>query len=83
MGRRAWVDSGAGAMSATIGSRNAQRVPSRTAPLANDLIALAVRWYVKYHLSYADVVEWLAEHGVMLDRSTVYRWVRPLLAPLW
>ncbi len=38
---------------------------------ANDVIALAVRWYVQYRLSYADVVEWLAERGVVVDRSTV------------
>ena len=24
----------------------------------DDVIALAVRWYVRYRLSYADVVEW-------------------------
>lgn len=29
----------------------------------DDVIALAVRWYVRYRLSYADVVEWLAERG--------------------
>ncbi len=45
----------------------------------DDLIALAVRWYVRYRLSYADVVEWLAERGVGVDRSTVYRWVRRFL----
>jgi IS6 family transposase len=37
----------------------------------NEVIALAVRWYVRYRLSYADVVEWLAERGVSVDRSTV------------
>ena len=40
---------------------------------ADDLIALAVRWYVRYRLSYADVAEWLAERGLTVDRSTVYR----------
>jgi transposase-like protein len=25
-------------------------------------------------LSYADVVEWVAERGLVVDRSTVYRW---------
>jgi IS6 family transposase len=46
---------------------------------SGDLIALAVRWYVRYRLSYADVTEWLAERGVMVDRSTVYRWVQRFL----
>lgn len=45
----------------------------------DDLISLAVRWYVRYRLSYADVVEWLAERGVMVDRTTIYRWVRRFL----
>ncbi len=45
----------------------------------DDLIALAVRWYVRYRLSYADVVEWLAERGVAVERSAVYRWVQRFL----
>ncbi len=45
----------------------------------DDLIALAVRWYVRYRLSYTDVVEWLAERGFTVDRATVYRWVRRFL----
>jgi transposase-like protein len=43
------------------------------------VIALAVRWYVRYRLSFADVAEWLAERGRRVDRSTVYRWVRHFL----
>ncbi len=42
----------------------------------DEVIALAVRWYLRYRLSYADVVEWLAERGVQVDASTVYDWVR-------
>ena len=45
----------------------------------DDVIALAVRWYVRYRLSYADVVEWFAERGLTVDRSTVYRWVQRFL----
>ncbi len=45
----------------------------------DDVIALAVRWYVRYRLSYADVVEWFAERGLVVNRSTVYRWVQRLL----
>jgi transposase-like protein len=39
----------------------------------DDIIALAVRWYVRYRLSYAEVSEWLAERGVAIDQSTIYR----------
>ena len=45
----------------------------------DDVIALAVRWYVRYRLSYADVVEWFAERGLTVDRNTVYRWVQRIL----
>lgn len=45
----------------------------------DDIIALAVRWYVRYRLSYADVVEWLAERGLVVDRSTLYRGVQRFL----
>jgi IS6 family transposase len=45
----------------------------------DDVIALAVRWYVRYRLSYADVGEWLAERGITVDRSTLYRWEQRFL----
>ena len=48
-----------------------------------DVIVLAVRWYLRYGLSYRDVEELLAERGVEVDHITVYRWVQrftPLLA---
>ncbi len=45
----------------------------------DDVIALAVRWYVRYRLSYADVVEWFVERGLVVDRSTIYRWVQRFL----
>jgi transposase-like protein len=40
------------------------------------VIAVAVRWYLRYGLSYRDVEELLAERGVEVDRVTVYRWVQ-------
>lgn len=46
-----------------------------------DIIALAVRWYLRYRLSYVDVAELLAERGVAVDPSTVFAWVREF-APL-
>ena len=47
-----------------------------------EVIVLAVRWYLRYGLSYRDVEELLAERGVQVDHVTVYRWVQrftPLL----
>jgi transposase-like protein len=47
------------------------------------VIVLAVRWYLRFGLSYRDVEELLAERGIEADHVTVYRWVvrfTPLLA---
>ncbi|PLS21240.1 IS6 family transposase [Neptunicoccus cionae] len=41
-----------------------------------EVILCAVRWYLRYPLSYQDVVDLLEERGVAVDRSTVYRWVQ-------
>ena len=41
-----------------------------------DVITLAVRWYLRYGLSYRDVEELLAERGVTVDHVTIYRWGR-------
>ena len=40
------------------------------------VIAVAVRWYLRYGLSYRDVEELLAERGVEVDHVTIYRWVQ-------
>ena len=37
---------------------------------------LAVRWYLRYGLSYREVAELLAERGVEVDHVTIYRWVQ-------
>ena len=39
------------------------------------MIAVAVRWYLRYNLSYRDLEELLAERGIVVDHVTLYRWV--------
>ena len=49
----------------------------------SEVIVVAVRWYLRYGLSYRDVEELLVERGVQVDHVTVFRWVQrftPLLA---
>jgi transposase-like protein len=44
---------------------------------------LAVRWYLRFSLSYRDVAELLTERGIQAGHVTIYRWVQrftPLLA---
>jgi transposase-like protein len=67
--------------------------PPRPAPVAcsafagfrfpPDVIVVAVRWYLRFGLSYRDIEELLAERGIPVDHVTIYRWVvrfTPLLA---
>ena len=49
----------------------------------SDVIVVAVRWYLRFGLSYRDVEELLAERGIDVDHVTIHRGVRrftPLLA---
>jgi IS6 family transposase len=41
-----------------------------------EIILGAVRWYCKYGVSYRDLEEMMAERGVDLDHTTLYRWVQ-------
>jgi transposase-like protein len=41
-----------------------------------DIILLCVRWYCKYGISYRDLTEMMAERGVEVDPSTIFRWVQ-------
>ena len=41
-----------------------------------EVITVAVRWYLRYGLSYRDVEELLAERGMRVDHVSVYRWVQ-------
>ena len=69
-------------------TRRPPRAPATRSALAGfrfapDVIVLAVRWYLRFGLSYRDVEELLTERGVEVDHVTVYRWVvrfTPLLA---
>jgi transposase-like protein len=40
------------------------------------VISVAVRWDLRYDLSYRDIEELLAERGVTVDHVTSCRWVQ-------
>jgi len=42
------------------------------------IILRAVTWYCRYGLSYRDVQDLLAEQGVQVRASSVFRWVQRL-----
>ncbi|WP_141558668.1 IS6 family transposase [Bacillus cereus] len=40
-----------------------------------DIILLTVRWYLRYNLSFRDLVEIMEERGLFLAHTTIMRWV--------
>jgi IS6 family transposase len=61
--------------------RRRVRVPAPRSSFAGyrfppEVILVAVRWYLRYGLSYRDVEELLAERGIVVDHVSVYRWVQ-------
>ena len=40
-----------------------------------EIILLNVRWYCRYSLSYRNLVEMMAERGLSVAHTTIYRWV--------
>ena len=61
--------------------RRARQLPAPRSSFAGfrfppEVIMVAVRWYLRYGLSYRDVEELLAERGITVDHVTVYRWVQ-------
>ena len=41
-----------------------------------EIILLTVRWYLRYALSYRDLEEMMAERGLSVVHTTIYRWVQ-------
>jgi transposase-like protein len=71
----------------TVSSRPRPTQPPRSAfarfRFPAEAIVLAVRWYLRYGLSYRNVEDLLAERGIDVDHVTVHRSVQrftPLLA---
>ncbi|MBJ8055908.1 IS6 family transposase [Bacillus cereus] len=40
-----------------------------------DIILLTVRWYLRYNLSFCDLVEMMDERGLSIAHTTIMRWV--------
>src|SRR3954451_14898260 len=41
-----------------------------------EVILWAVRWYLQFPISYRDLEQMLADRGVAVDHTTMYRWVQ-------
>src|SRR5271168_3219837 len=50
--------------------------PFKGRQFPGEVIVLCVRWYLRYPLSYQHVTELVAERGVEVDASCIWRWVQ-------
>ena len=41
-----------------------------------EVILWAVRWYLRFPVSYRDLELMLADRGVAVDHTTVFRWIQ-------
>jgi IS6 family transposase len=58
-----------------ISSRSGSSVPAGYR-FPREVIAVAVRWYLRCGLCYCDVEALLAERGIEVDQVTLYRWIQ-------
>jgi transposase-like protein len=49
---------------------------------SGEVILMAVRWYLRYPLAYQHVSDLLAERGLSVDPSCIWRWVQAYAAEL-
>jgi transposase-like protein len=56
--------------------RTSTEVELRWVPLPARRDHVAVRWYLRYDLSYRDVEELLVERGIQVDHVSIFRWVQ-------
>jgi len=50
--------------------------PFKGRQFPGEVIVLCVRWYLRYPLAYEQVAELLAERGIRVDPSCIWRWVQ-------
>ncbi|HXJ43569.1 MAG TPA: IS6 family transposase, partial [Bryobacteraceae bacterium] len=48
----------------------------RKRQFAAEIIVTCVRWYLRFSLSLRDVEELMAERGLSIDHTTVWRWTQ-------
>ncbi|GHO87144.1 hypothetical protein KSZ_51500 [Dictyobacter formicarum] len=53
-----------------------EQTPFKWRHFQPEIILLCVRWYVRYALSYRDLEEMMAERGLPVDHTTIFRWVQ-------
>ena len=50
--------------------------PFKGRQFTSEVILWAVRWYLQFPISYRDLERMLADRGVTVDHTTLYRWIQ-------
>jgi len=50
--------------------------PFKGRQFTGEVILWAVRWYLQFPISYRDLERMLADRGVTVDHTTLYRWIQ-------
>ena len=65
-----------GELSAMAGERCRHVNDFKGRHFGGEIVLWAVKWYCRYAISYRDLESMMAERGVAVDHSTIYRWVQ-------
>jgi transposase-like protein len=50
--------------------------PFKWRHIESEIILLCVRWDLRYALCYRDLEEMMAQRGLVVDHTTIYRWIQ-------
>lgn len=53
-----------------------EKSPFKGRQFTAEVILWAVRWYLQFPISYRDLERMLADRGVVVDHTTLYRWIQ-------
>ncbi len=53
-----------------------KKSPFKGRQFTAEVILWAVRWYLQFPISYCDLERMLADRGVVVDHTTLHRWIQ-------
>jgi transposase-like protein len=56
--------------------KHSNKNPFKGRQFTAEIILWAVRWYLQFPISYRDLERMLADRGVQVDHTTVFRWIQ-------
>jgi transposase, IS6 family len=56
--------------------KTGKKNPFKGRQFTAEIILWAVRWYLRFLISYRDLECMLADHGVQVDHTTLFRWIQ-------